>query len=50
MQRYKAQSTALSRFHAGLRGGKKPPFPELVSHYAQQRTARSFVSEGEVRA
>ena len=50
MQRYKAQSAALSRFHAGLRGGKKPPFPELVSHYAQQRTARSFVSEGEVRA
>ena len=50
MQRYKAQSTALSRFHAGLRGGKKPPFPELVSHYAQQRTAGSFVSEGEVRA
>ncbi len=51
MQRYKAQSAALSRFHAGLRGGKKPPFPELVSHYAQQRAAaRSFVSEGEVRA
>ena len=50
MQRYKAQSAALSRFHAGLRCGKKPPFPELVSHYAQQRTARSFVSEGEVRA
>ena len=50
MQRYKAQSAALSRFHAGLRGGKKPPFPELVSYYAQQRTARSFVSEGEVRA
>lgn len=50
MQRYKAQSAALSRFHTGLRGGKKPPFPELVSHYAQQRTARSFVSEGEVRA
>ena len=50
MQRYKAQSAALSRFHAGLRGGKKPPFPELVSHYAQQRTARSFVPEGEVRA
>ena len=51
MQRYKAQSAALSRFHAGLRGGKKPPFPELVNHYAQQRAvARSFVSEGEVRA
>lgn len=50
MQRYKAQSAALSRFHAGLRGGKTPPFSELVSHYAQQRAARSFVSEGEARA
>ena len=37
MQRYKAQSAALSRFHAGLRGGKKPLFPELVAHYAAQR-------------
>ena len=36
MQRYKAQSAALSRFHAGLRGGKKPLFPELVAHYAAQ--------------
>lgn len=51
MQRYKAQSAALSRFHAGLRSDKKPLFPELVSHYAQQRAAaRSFVSEGEARA
>jgi CRISPR system Cascade subunit CasA len=49
MQRYKAQSTALSRFHAGLRGGKKPPFPELVGHYAQQRAIRSSVSEGKAR-
>ncbi|QIL43601.1 type I-E CRISPR-associated protein Cse1/CasA [Acidovorax sp. HDW3] len=47
MQRYKAQSAALSRFHAGLRGGKKPPFPELVVHYAALRTERASVSEGE---
>ena len=47
MQRYKAQSAALSRFHAGLRGGKKPPFPELVVHYAALRTKRASVSEGE---
>ena len=31
----------------GLRGGKKPPFPELVVHYAALRTERSSVSEGE---
>ncbi|HQR04924.1 MAG: type I-E CRISPR-associated protein Cse1/CasA [Proteobacteria bacterium] len=37
MQRYKAQSAAMSRFHAGLRGGKKPLFQELVTHYATQR-------------
>lgn len=49
-QRYKAQSAALSRFHAALRGGKKPPFPELVSHYAQQRATRSLFSEGGARA
>ena len=45
MQRYKAQSEALSRFHAGLRGGKSA-FPELANHYAQQRADRSTVSEG----
>jgi CRISPR system Cascade subunit CasA len=49
MQRYKAQSAALSSFQGGLRGGKKPLFPELVAHYAQQhadRTTRPSVSEG----
>ena len=49
MQRYKAQSAALSRFDAGLRAGKKPLFPELATHYAQQRTdrtTRSSASEG----
>lgn len=50
MQRYKARSAALSRFHGGLRGGKKSPFPELVAHYAALRAARSSVSEGEAHA
>ena len=50
MQRYKARSAALSRFHAGLRDGKKPLFTELATHYIQQRAARSIVSEGEARA
>lgn len=47
MQRYKAQAAALSRFASGLRGGKKPLFPELVAHYAQQRNARSTPTAGE---
>lgn len=49
MQRYKAQSAALSRFDSGLRGGKSA-FPELAAHYAdcaQQRATRSAASEGE---
>jgi len=50
MQRYKARSAALSRFHGGLRGGKKPPFPELVAHYAELRATRSTASEGEAHA
>ncbi|MBS0495427.1 MAG: type I-E CRISPR-associated protein Cse1/CasA [Proteobacteria bacterium] len=50
MQRYKARSAALSRFHGGLRGGKKPPFPELVVHYAELRATRSSVPEGEAHA
>lgn len=49
MQRYKAQSAALSRFHAGLRGSKSA-FPELPAHYAQQRAVRSSLLEGEDRA
>lgn len=49
MQRYKAQSAALSRFHAGLRGGKSA-FPELAAHYARQRAALSTASEGKDRA
>ncbi len=50
MQRYKAQAAALSRFDSGLRGGKKPLFPELVAHYAQQRSARTLSTEGEAHA
>lgn len=45
MQRYKAQSAALSRFHAGLRGGKSA-FPELAAHYAQPRANLPTVFEG----
>jgi len=48
MQRYKAQAAALSRFDSGLHGGKKPLFPELMAHYAQQRSARSTPTAGEV--
>ncbi|WP_323024501.1 type I-E CRISPR-associated protein Cse1/CasA [Castellaniella sp.] len=48
MQRYRARSAALSRFHAGLRGGeKKTLFRELADYYARQRTAHLTVSEGE---
>jgi CRISPR system Cascade subunit CasA len=36
MQRYKARSAALSRFHGGLRG-VKPVLPDLAHHFAQQR-------------
>ena len=50
MQRYKAQAAALSRFDSGLHGGKKPPFPELVAHYASQRSARTLSTEGEAHA
>lgn len=39
MQRYKAQSAALSRFHAGLRSSKS--FPELANHFARQRASRT---------
>lgn len=39
MQRYKAQSAALSRFHGGLRGAK-PVLLDLAHHYAEQRAQR----------
>ena len=35
IQRYRAQSVALSRFHGALRGDKSP-LPELAHHYRQQ--------------
>lgn len=47
MQRYKARSAALSRFHAGLRGGgKKTLFRELADYYTRQRISHLTVSEG----
>ncbi|MGN7874227.1 type I-E CRISPR-associated protein Cse1/CasA [Roseateles sp. 22389] len=46
MQRYKAQSAALSRFHGALRGSK-PVLPDLAHHYAQQRQVASPRVEGE---
>lgn len=36
MQRYKAQSAALNRFHGALRGAK-PVLPDLAAHYEQRR-------------
>lgn len=49
MRRYKAQSTALSRFHGGLRG-KNPVLPDLAHYYAQQRATEATASEGETHA
>ncbi len=46
MQRYKAQSAALSRFHGALRGAK-PVLPDLAHHYAQQRLVAHPRVEGE---
>lgn len=39
IQRYRAQSAALSRFHGGLRSDKFP-IPELVNYYRQQTLKR----------
>ncbi len=46
MQRYKAQSAALSRFHVGLRG-PKAAIRDLATYYEQQRTSRITATEGE---
>jgi CRISPR system Cascade subunit CasA len=46
MQRYKARSAALSRFHGALRG-QKPVLPDLAHHYAQQRLESTERSVGE---
>jgi CRISPR system Cascade subunit CasA len=45
MQRYKARSVALSRFHGGLRGAR-PVLPDLAHHYAQQRESETTQSQG----
>lgn len=50
MQRYKARSAALSRFHGGLRGVKTGPLVDLAAHYAQERITRSSIPEGEAHA
>lgn len=39
IQKYRAQSAALSRFHGGLRGDKFP-IPDLVNYYRQQTIKR----------
>lgn len=39
MQRYRAQSAALARFHASVRGDKSP-VPELADHYRAQAAQR----------
>jgi CRISPR system Cascade subunit CasA len=49
IQRYKARSAALSRFHGGLRG-TKPVLPDLAAYYERQRLADSATSEGQIHA
>ena len=39
VQKYRAQSAALSRFHGGLRSDKSP-LPDLANHYRQQPMKR----------
>jgi CRISPR system Cascade subunit CasA len=39
IQKYRAQSAALSRFHGGLRSNKFQ-IPELANYYRQQTTKR----------
>lgn len=50
MQRYKARSAALSRFHGGLRRVKTGPLVDLATYYAQERMTRSSIPEGEAHA
>ncbi len=50
IQRYKARSAALSSFHGGLRGGKKPLFPDLAAAYARQQADRSSLFQGALDA
>jgi CRISPR system Cascade subunit CasA len=46
MQRYKARSAALSRFHGALRG-TKPVLPDLAVHYERTRKDRTAELQGE---
>ncbi len=46
MQRYKARSAALNRFHGALRG-TKPLLPDLAAHYAQLRRDYIYSAEPE---
>ena len=39
VQKYRAQSAALARFHGALRG-EKSPLPDLAHHYRQQTNHR----------
>jgi CRISPR system Cascade subunit CasA len=43
VQKYRAQSAALSRFHGGLRSDKSP-LPELANYYRQQTMKRQEVT------
>ena len=44
MQRYKARSAALNRFHGGLRG-TKPVLPDLANHWRQEQVADTEVED-----
>jgi CRISPR system Cascade subunit CasA len=46
IQRYKARSAALSRFHGALRGAK-PVLPDLAVHYERLRNDRAADLQGE---
>jgi len=45
VQRYRARTKALSRFHGALRGAKSP-LPELRDHYHEQKLHKENVHEG----
>ena len=47
VQKYRAQSAALSRFHGGLRSDKSP-LPDLANHYRQQTMKRQEESSDHV--
>jgi CRISPR system Cascade subunit CasA len=47
VQKYRAQSASLSRFHGGLRSDKSP-LPELANYYRQQTMKRQEETSGHV--